>query len=341
MSATRKLEVVTPAVTWDDPLRLWLADYIKRNPHHNTSVLSKRDYIGVSRPALDAYLAGTYFLPKDQGGQGVDPKGSGLEPKVRAFREQIEGSQQHQHKNFVENQTWQSFKVASETAIKYRAVVVVYGPPGTGKSRCLLEFVRKQLRTPPVAILCSRNVTPKYLARRIAGSLHIGETAHHPRPTYSDVPLAELEDVIADKLKRSPRPLFIDQANYLNEQGLGTLCQIWELAQVPIVLIGTTRLYDAFTSTPMTEDVRDQLRRRVKIFYHLPNLSNQEGLAIIRNALPEATDEECARLLSGTASIFSYLVDALDLIPGLKKDHPRWSLVKVIDAACSKVVGPE
>jgi hypothetical protein len=34
-----------------------------RPPHNPTAVLSRAQYVGISRSALDAYLARTYFLP--------------------------------------------------------------------------------------------------------------------------------------------------------------------------------------------------------------------------------------------------------------------------------------
>src|SRR5881227_2750454 len=54
-------------VAWNEELRGWLEGYVKRYPHHTTDVLSRSQYIGVSRRALDAYIAGTYFLPKKDG----------------------------------------------------------------------------------------------------------------------------------------------------------------------------------------------------------------------------------------------------------------------------------
>ncbi len=54
----------------DEELQHWLQSYINQFPHHTTAVLSRSEYIGVSRAALDLYLAGTYFLPKELGEQG-------------------------------------------------------------------------------------------------------------------------------------------------------------------------------------------------------------------------------------------------------------------------------
>lgn len=48
----------------DEELRNWLASYIRKYPHHTTAILSRSEFIGISRAALDAYLEGTYFSPR-------------------------------------------------------------------------------------------------------------------------------------------------------------------------------------------------------------------------------------------------------------------------------------
>jgi len=205
----------------NEELRLWLQRHIEQNPHLTTAVLSRKDYIGMSRPALDQYLAGKYFSPVANGGQGVDPGSSALEPRVQAYRDRVEGTERHAlGSGFVKTTTWFQVQKACETARDKNAVVVVYGPPGIGKSRNLLQFLVSNLTTAPIHILCSRNVTAKYFAQRIAQQVGVDERQAIPR----------LEDQIAEKLKRSPKFLFVDQANYLGEKRLGTVCHLWEVA---------------------------------------------------------------------------------------------------------------
>src|SRR5207253_6794081 len=118
--------------------RLWFAEYIEEHPHLTTAVLSRSDHIGKSRTALDAYLDGTYFLPKENGGQGVDPKGSKIEKSIREYRERVEGTTRHGFTNsFVKTRAWMQLQSALSTAINESVIVVVYGKPGVGKSRGL------------------------------------------------------------------------------------------------------------------------------------------------------------------------------------------------------------
>src|SRR5437868_1550899 len=125
----------------DEELRQWLEDYLSAHPQHPTALLSRSQFIGVSRSALDAYVRGRYFVQQLARGLNLDAQ--------------------------------------------------------------------------PVT--------------------------------------AELEDMIAQKLMRYPRVICIDQANYLNERCLGTLCHLWEKAHLPVCLIGTRDLYELFTMSRLTE----------------------------------------------------------------------------------------
>lgn len=311
MSKDNRLKVVGPAPPGDEELRRWLATYIQEHPHHTTVVLSRSQYIGVSRTALDAYLDGTYFLPKQSGGMGVSPANSTIEKKVRAFREQVEGTVRHGYANtFVETRSWMQIQQACTTAISENVIVVVYGKPGVGKSRCLTEFAIRKMSTSPVHVLCSANVTTRHFVQRLARELGIDD-----RP-----PTAKLEDLIAERLRRNPRPIFVDQANYLNEKALGTVCYVWELARVPVVLAGTKDLFELFTTSRLTEDVRAQLSSRVAMHYPLAELSAVEVKSIVRRALgDDATDEAVAQIVNVTGGVHRHVDMIIPRILDLKQ----------------------
>lgn len=292
-----KLAVAGPPPPYDEELRLWLENHIEQHPHLTPLVLARKDYIGMSRTALESYLDCTYFLPKESGGLGV--KESKLEKLIRAYRERVEGTTRHGLVNtFVNTRAWVQFQHACTTAMNENQIVVVYSKPGVGKSRCLNEFTVQKLTTSAVYVLCSMNITVRYFAQKLARSLGLDDR----------LPTAALEDSIADKLKRYPRPLFIDQANYLNERSLGTICYVWEIARVPIILIGTTALFELFTSARSTEDVRAQLSSRVAMHYPLVTLEVAEAKGVIRRALGEvATDQVCALIINATGGIHRHI----------------------------------
>ncbi len=282
----------------NEKLRLWLESFVKENQHLPTKILSRTDHIGFSRTGLDAYINGTYFLAEPEG-MGVNPKTSSIEKKIRAYRNKIEGTVRKGHSNaFVETRAWQQFQHACKTALEENAIVVIYGRPGLGKTRSRQEYSLRKTTTRPIEILCSANTTTKYFVQKIAKELSLD---------YK-IPLAQLEDNVAEKLKKNPRPIFVDQANYLNEKSLGSICYIWEVAVVPIVLIGTKDLYDLFNTSRMTEDVRTQLTSRIAMHYPLMNLSAGEVNAIVRRALGDkATDEDVAQIFNVTGGVHRHL----------------------------------
>jgi DNA transposition AAA+ family ATPase len=294
MNATdkEKLKIVEPVARIDEELRQWLVSHIQAHPHLDTKVLQRSTHIGFSKTGLDAYITGTYFLPKESGGQGVDPVNSRIEDRIRAYRERVEGTVRHGYANtFIETRTWHQLQQACTTAIQENVIVVVYGKPGVGKSRALTEFSVRKMSTAPASILCSANVTTRHFVQKLAKGLGLDD-----RP-----PTARLEDAIAEKLKRSPRPIFVDQANYLSEKALGSICYIWEIARVPVVLVGTKDLHDLFVTSRLTEDVRAQLSSRVAMHYPLAELTVVEAKSILKRALgPDATEENCAAIIGVT-----------------------------------------
>jgi DNA transposition AAA+ family ATPase len=275
----------------DEELRLWLETFLKEHSHFTTAILARKDHIDASRTALDAYLNGTYFLAKESGGLGVQGK-SQIEKKIRDYREKVEGTVRHGYANtFLDTRSYLQFQHACHTAIEENVIVVVYAKPGVGKSRCLQEYSTSKLKTMPLQILCSANITTRYFAQKIARELGLDDKT----------PTAALEDLIAERLKRNPRPLFVDQANYLNEKALGTICYVWEKAKIPIVLIGTKDLFELFMTSRLTEDVRAQLSSRVAMHYPLMELSIEEVKSICQRALGEnATTGAVQKLFNKT-----------------------------------------
>jgi len=250
----------------------------------------------MSRRALDAYLNGRYFLPREEGGEGGDPASSRLEPAIRAFRSRVQSLEQHGYLGtFVETGAWKYLQHACDTAINENAIVVVYGRPGVGKTRCLMEYALRRIETQPISIMCSPNTTPYSFVKRLA---HLVGAAVRQQTHLT-------EEEIIGKLNRSPKPLFIDQANYLDEKSLGTLCFLWERQHLPMVLTGTKHLYDTFFQSKLTEEVRGQLSSRIALHYLLPELSQSETRAILQRALGEdATEDVIALIHSVTGGVF-------------------------------------
>lgn len=295
----KKLKIVGDKPLWDEELRTWLENYIKEHPHHSTEVLARSQYIGVPRVIIEEYLEGTYFLPKESGGKGNSHKKSKIERAIWRFRLSVEGTVRHNYtNNFLETRTWIQIQTACNTAIQRNAIVVVYGKPGVGKTRCLLEYVKRNIITAPIPLLCTPNTTTRYFVQKLARKVGLSESTT----------TARLEDNVAERLMRTPRPLFIDQANYLSEKSLGSVCYFWEVARIPVVLAGTKSLYELFITSRLTEDVRAQLSSRVAMHYPLIGLSLSEAKAIIERELGQyATDDAVAQVYDITDGIPRYI----------------------------------
>lgn len=335
MAETKKLKIVGPPAG-DEELRLWLVQHMEQHPHLTPVILARSDHIGGSRTLIDQYAAGTYFLPVEEGGSGVSPERSKIERSVRAYREKVEGTVRHGYQNtFAQTFSYRQLLSAWDTAIAENIIVVCYGNPGVGKSRCLTELSVTKMTTMPITILCSANVTVRYFVQRLAQEVGI--------PHNKTIP--ELEDLVAEKLKRAPRPIVVDQANYLNEKSLGTLCYLWEIARIPIMLIGTHDLHDLFTKSNLTQDVRAQLTSRVAMHYPLAELSAGECKAILKRALGDtATDEIVALIYNKTGKTFRSLEFFIPRFKELQKlnsadvESGRTSTEKLVNTAASRLM---
>jgi len=329
-------QILEQEMNGDEELRRWLAGHIADNPHRSTAVLSRAEHIGISRKALDEYLAGRYFLPKEKGGQGASPIDSKIENAIRAYRERVEGTPRHRYINhFTLTHTWERLKEACSIAVNENSIVLIYGRPGVGKSHCMSQYVLRELSTAPILILCSPNVTPVYFVEKIAQELRLKKGGK----------IAEIEDRIVQSLMRSPRPIIADQANYLSEKSLGSLCYIWEKARVPVIMSGTKELFNLFITSELTEGVRAQLSSRVAWHYLLPELSVAEVKAIVGRALgADASDEVVTRILNVTGGVYRHVDMLLPRVLDLMDRHyeklesKEASMNDLIDLAASRLM---
>ena len=321
--------------TADEELRQWLISHMERHPHLTTRVLSRREHIGISQPALDAYIKGIYYLPKESGGEGVNIQKSKVEPSIRIYREKLDGPVRNGYaQTFIEDRAWLMFQNACKTALESNLIVVVYGTPGIGKTRCMTEYSVRKMTTAPISIMCSPNITLRHFVQEISLALGLDD-----RPA-----VARLEKLIIERLKRTPRPIFVDQANYLNDKSLGTVCYIWELARVPIVLAGTRDLYELFTSSQMKQDVRAQLSSRVAMHFALEELTTEEASRIVRRALPDLLDDEVAAMITGTGANFRSLDFSIPWVIRMKEKYRQklesgeMTMIEIINWVCSKLI---
>ena len=277
----------------DEALRQRLIAYLAQHPHLTTKIIERKDHSGVSRTALDLYIKGSYFLAGGPNGSPVNPKNSKIEDKIRDYLNRVEGTETNGYSDsFTPTVLSSQLEYACNTAIQENILVLAYGSPGHGKSRSIRQYMNDRTTTRPISILCSKNITLGYFVRRLARELGIPERGSIP----------DLEDQIADKLIKNKRVIFVDQANYLNENALGTICHIWERAHVGIVLIGTYNLYTLFSQLRDQEDIRGQLASRVALMVPLMGLSLQEAKIVIEKTLGGyATEDVVAEIFKAVS----------------------------------------
>lgn len=284
--STVTTKLVGDAPPWDVELQLWLETYVKDHPHINLKKLSSSEFIGqhgyINESTLRLYMEGRYYLAKEKGGFGTQYKSdNNIERILREFRARIDSQLYLGHgKEFIETKTWRQVQHACTVAIKENEIVVVWGKYGIGKTRSIREFADRNLQRQPMYILCSALVTPRSLLKRLATEFRIQGTGGKS--------MDELLDLIAKRLQRQPRAIFIDQANYLDRKGLGILCHLWEVAKTPILICGTQTLFDNFHADGRTvSDELGQLASRVRVFIPLAELSLKETVSIVKRYLPD------------------------------------------------------
>ena len=77
---------------------------------------------------------------------------------------------------------------------------------------------------------------------------------------------------------------------------------------MPVILAGTRALYEKFSSSRMTEEVREQLSSRIALYYVLQELTLSEAKAIIERTLGEdATSEAVAQIMKITGGVYRHM----------------------------------
>lgn len=276
----------------DEALRQRFVRFMAKYPHLTTAELSRDNQIGFSKTGLDGYLKGTYFLTGGPNKSPVNPANSKIERLIREYLDRVEGNQRSGEKSeFVQTVCWHQFQYLCNTAIEENIIGVGYGSPGVGKTVSMGQYSIEKLSTRPIHILCSFNITARYFIQQIADDLKIKDRVSIP----------ELENLVADRLIKNKRALFVDQGNYLPLKSIGTILHLWDRARIPIVITGTYKLYEMFMQLSDTEDVKGQVSSRIALMIPLTGLDEAATKTIVMNALGQY----------GTADVIAEIFNAV------------------------------
>ncbi|MDZ4338859.1 MAG: AAA family ATPase, partial [candidate division NC10 bacterium] len=246
------------------------------------------DRMGVDRSTVSKVLGGTY--------EAQDM--TAMLERIRAFRLSVEGPTGISAViGFRLTRTAQAIFDAYDLALARGEMVVLVGEGGEGKTQAFREIVRrapKKKEPPPVYIACNVFTSAYALALRIAKELCVrrAETAEGTMVH------------VADHLRYAPRPLIIDEVNYLQRKAVDALRWIRDETGIGILMAGNTSLngvaagsaragllFDILTHQPGLEPFVSRAR-----ILEMPGILRDEVEAIATDVLGPFADQGMERL---------------------------------------------
>lgn len=201
-------------------------------------------------------------------------------------------------------------------------IILVYGEYGLGKSETIKWWTFKN---DCVYVRANQGMTSRWLLSEIAEELG-EEPFWHIQETFN---------LIEKKLKENPKPIIIDEVDYLLERNtVETLRDLYDTTSCPLVLVGMgnidkklsryphiiDRIYKSFkferydfedvkqilnelTQIPFTPDGVEYLATRVNQFRQIVKLINKIEKLAITNQLKQIDENILRKLLYGRSNI--------------------------------------
>lgn len=136
--------------------------------------------------------------------------------------------------DFIMTTVAQEMQAIVTTACASTSMAAIVAPSGCGKTMLLEIFAEKFRGT---YLYCTEDLTPAQFLRQMSKAL--GLSTGRGRQTRHDM----LTD-IAEKLRGTNRPIFLDEAHRLPRDVLPRLRSLHDMAQVPIIMAGTRTILD-------------------------------------------------------------------------------------------------
>jgi DNA transposition AAA+ family ATPase len=152
----------------------------------------------------------------------------------------------------------------AQYAVKRRKIAAFVVPAGCCKSMALQAFEQEIPGSILVTVKRAR-ATPKSFLQLWARRLGLNETGR----------TEDIQDRIISELATSHRLVLIDEAHKLTVAAIDAMREIWDEAQMPVVLAGTPSLYRTLTSQRVGtygSELMDQLYSRVCMYRDLTTL---------------------------------------------------------------------
>lgn len=137
-------------------------------------------------------------------------------------------------------------------AIKQSALMSICAKSGTGKTTAINALLEKYPQV--VRVTAYSGIRPKVVLEDVAFALGVKKL---PKS------VTDLLREVKRKLNEARRPLVIDEANWLSETSLEQLRHIYDVCNIPIVLVGTEVL--EYTIARSHEQVASRIRESLPI----------------------------------------------------------------------------
>lgn len=232
------------------------------------------------------------------------------------------------------------FRETRTAAVVFRAVelarrgemMILIGESGVGKTQALREARARAIRArEPVPVYIEGTVfTSGYaLVQTLAREIGLDTRANPDTLLRS----------IADKLRRTPQVLILDEAHYAATRAIEALRQIRDMSGVGLVLAGTS----TFAGIPFGQLASSELLSRLlehrpeleqvvsrATIWELPGVTGDEVEAIARDVLGPCTADGTERLLARAGESIRRMVRLVDEVRALRAKR---GLKGAVDAA--------
>lgn len=289
--------------------------------------------IGYDRSAFSRWLEGKY-----------DGDPGPIAAAIRTLRDRLEGQGGLLALiGFRETRTV-AVMWAAATLAREGGLVITIGESGAGKSEAMKEWRRRAMRAGqavPVYLECTVFTSAAALVAVLAEELGLERRGN---------PDALLR-ACAAKLRRSPRPLLIDEAHRLPEKALDAVYQLREMSGVGVLVAATTLFagvpYGALAHSELMQDIlthRPQLEQLVgrATIWHVPGLGADEAEGIARDVLGAVSDDGVERLVALAQDSVRRLVRLIDEIRKGRASGRRTGQIEPaeVDAAWRRLYSP-
>ena len=163
----------------------------------------------------------------------------------------------------------EAIRAVAAYCVKRKRIGLVTAPAGSGKSIVLDALLAEHVGAVKLTITEGYASRSEFL-RLLAESLRIARTGNS----------AVRQERILRALAGTSRPIFIDEAHKLSVPALDTMREVWDAANVPILLAATPTLHAKITSRRIDSErseLLDQLSSRVAIWRDLTFIENEQG----------------------------------------------------------------